>query len=228
MSGGSEAAAAASSLPIIKVHVMLPGGSSIENDTYVSIKYSKGTTAEEVISHVSKKKVQLHPASPHSLTFLQQLPALRFELVYLPSGDYTPSCVKSDSIVLSGPAIISDIVSKVLRSIDASSNCVSSLTALLQVAVQGRGLWWLRETHEDSMARLVYAFDCALVRVLSCLHLIRFDAVLCRFAVIHLMLRKATPATRPLWLPCVLRLYPKMRMERTHLPFSKMQIWCPR
>jgi len=121
MSGSSEAAAAASSLPIIKVHVMLPGGSSIENDTYVSIKYSKGTTAEEVISHVSKKKVQLHPASPHSLTFLQQLPALRFELVYLPSGDYTPSCVKSESIVLSGPAIISDIVSKVLR-IDASSN----------------------------------------------------------------------------------------------------------
>ena len=114
MSGGSEAAAAASSLPIIKVHVMLPGGSSIENDTYVSIKYSKGTTAEEVISHVSKKKVQLPPASPHSLTFLQQLPALRFELVYLPSGDYTPSCVKSESIVLSGPAIISDIVSKVL------------------------------------------------------------------------------------------------------------------
>ena len=55
MSEGSVADAA-SSLPIIKVHVMLPGGSA-ENDTYVSIKCSRGTTAEEVISHVSKKKV---------------------------------------------------------------------------------------------------------------------------------------------------------------------------
>jgi hypothetical protein len=162
MSGGSEAAAAASSLPIIKVHVMLPGGSSIENDTYVSIKYSKGTTAEEVISHVSKKKVQLPPASPHSLTFLQQLPALRFELVYLPSGDYTPSCVKSESIVLRGPAIISDIVSKV-RHAHTCLNHLHSLTMLLQVAVQGRGLWWLREAHEDSMSRLVHAFEYVLL-----------------------------------------------------------------
>ncbi len=58
-------------LPIIKVHVMMPGASSSRESTYASIKYSKTTTAEEVINHIRKKKVQflrmLHSA--HLLTF---------------------------------------------------------------------------------------------------------------------------------------------------------------
>jgi hypothetical protein len=45
-------------LSIIKVHVMMPGALSSRESTYVSIKYSETTTAEEVINHIRKKKVR--------------------------------------------------------------------------------------------------------------------------------------------------------------------------
>ncbi len=104
-------------LPIIKVHVMMPGASSSQESTYASIKYSKTTTAEDVINHIRKKKVILFsmPYSSHLLIFLQQLPPdVRFELTYLPNTNTTPSCFHSECIVLQGPAIISDIIFKVI------------------------------------------------------------------------------------------------------------------
>ena len=45
-------------LSIIKVYVMMPGASSSQDATYVSIKFSEKTTAEEVIAHIKKKKAR--------------------------------------------------------------------------------------------------------------------------------------------------------------------------
>lgn len=47
-------------LPIIRVYVMMLGASSSQDATYVSLKFSEKTTAEEVIAHIKKKKVRSH------------------------------------------------------------------------------------------------------------------------------------------------------------------------
>jgi hypothetical protein len=123
-------------LPIIKVHVMIPGASSFQESTYVSIKYSQTTTAEDVINHIRKKQVPITfmPYSSDSLTLLQQLPLdVRFELTYLPNTNAAPSCYHIESIVLQGPTIISDIIFK------ASYQCTSIKRDLLSRSSAGCG-----------------------------------------------------------------------------------------
>ena len=51
------------SIPVIKVHLMMPNASSSRDSTFVSIKYSKTTTAQEVIDHIKKKKARFPHAS---------------------------------------------------------------------------------------------------------------------------------------------------------------------
>ena len=46
------------SFPVIKVHILMPGASSPHDSEYVSIKYSKTTTAQEVIDHIKHKKAR--------------------------------------------------------------------------------------------------------------------------------------------------------------------------
>ena len=147
----------APSIPIIKVHIMMPDHSTCEGSTYVSIKYSKTTTAEEVIEHIKRKKARFPHLSDIQLladSFCSDYQLAPLNLLISPAPASRQVALKVTALCSvaqqSSPTSLSRFIMMNLKRI------FSELTTLPQVAVQDEGLWWLRESHEDSIVRLVH------------------------------------------------------------------------